>query len=527
MRILEEDVANRYETSLILERAMPTLTLPATGKASSGTARRWRKKAGETVQIGDVLIEIEADDGVFEIESTIAGVVSQIIASEGKTLLPGSPLLVLSDSTAPSAASGVPAVTPTSNNGDKMKPEVIPVLMPQAGQSMEEGTIVKWRVSVGDTIKKGDIIFEVETDKATLDVEAINAGRLARIVLPEGGTLKVLEPVAYLANNDSDVDAFLASHGSALPAPAVAQASNSVAPIAANHSGQPATREDGRVKASPAARKIAADRGIDLASVSAGSGPFGRILSTDIPASVPKTAQVTTVPAAPAAPPATGEGIVRKKMSQMRKAIARNLLASKQTIPHFYAKLTVDAQALYDFYQTEKAKYPCSLNDVIVLSCAKVISEFPAFRSRLEGDELLVLPTANIGIAVGMDDGLVVPVLMGAEKMTLKQVGAETRRLAAAARVGKIEGMGQGVFTITNLGMFGVEEFSAIINPPEAAILAVGAAREEVIVSGGTLKAGRVMTVMLSSDHRIIDGTLAAKFLAQLKKVLEYPAQLL
>ena len=211
----------------------------------------------------------------------------------------------------------------------------------------------------------------------------------------------------------------------------------------------------------------------------------------------------------------------------MRKAIARNLTLSKQTIPHFYAKLTVNAEAIYSFYQAEKAKYPCSLNDVIVLSCARVISQFPAFRSRLEGDELVILPTANIGIAVGMDDGLVVPVLIGAESMTLKQVGSESKRLAAAARAGKIEGMGQGVFTITNLGMFGVEEFSAIINPPEAAILAVGAAREEVIVSGGTLKAGRVMTLVLSSDHRIIDGTLAAKFLAELKKMLEYPAQLL
>jgi len=220
--------------------------------------------------------------------------------------------------------------------------------------------------------------------------------------------------------------------------------------------------------------------------------------------------------------------VVRKRMSGMRKAIARNLLASKQNIPHFYIKTSIVADQLYAFYQLEKAKYPCSLNDVVVMACAKAIQEFPAFRSKMDKDkeEILEFPNSNIGIAVGMDDGLVVPVLVGAEQMSLKQLGAETRRIATAARNGKIEGMGKGVFTITNLGMFGVTEFSAIINPPEAAILAVGAVREEVIVSGGTMRPGRTMNMTLSADHRIIDGMLAAKFMARLKEILEYPQQL-
>ncbi|MEY4941528.1 MAG: Pyruvate dehydrogenase complex, component [Verrucomicrobiota bacterium] len=514
---------------------MPTLTLPATGKATSGTVRKWLKQPNESVRVGDILLHVENDEGLFEVESALAGQLEQILAPVGKTLPAQGALAIVSGGDEPATARNAPSaqshagkMTTTSQSTGK----VTPVLMPQAGQSMEEGTLVKWRIAVGDRVAKGDIIFEIETDKATMEVEAIDSGRLARIVLPEGGTLKVLEPVAYLADNEKDVDAFL--QGSLAPAVAVAGQSASPAESTSSPSAIPQqtkppaqsahpAADGGRVKASPAARRVATERGIDLASIGAGSGPQGRILSNDVPASAPKAAAAT--PAAQGVAPVTAEGIKRKRMSAMRKAIGKALSHSKQTIPHFYLKLTVNAEALFNFYQAEKAKYPCSLNDVVVLACSRAVSEFPAFRSRVEGDEIVELPTSNIGIAVGMEEGLVVPVLIGAEQMSLQQIGAGTRRIAAAARSGKIEGMGQGVFTITNLGMFGVEEFSAIINPPEAAILAVGAIREEVIVSGGTLKAGRVMTAVLSADHRLIDGALAAKFMARLKELLEYPGQ--
>jgi pyruvate dehydrogenase E2 component (dihydrolipoamide acetyltransferase) len=285
----------------------------------------------------------------------------------------------------------------------------------------------------------------------------------------------------------------------------------------------PATSEGGRVKASPAARKIAKERGVDLAAVANGSGPGGRILSTDVPAA--GAAPAAHRPAPAPMPVVSGEG-VRKRMSNMRKAIARNLLASKQNIPHFYIKTSINADPLYRFYKQEKAKYPCSVNDVVVLACAKAIQEFPAFRSQMDNDAIVEFANSNIGVAVGMDEGLVVPVLIGAEQMNLEQVSSETKRVANAARGGKIEGMGKGIFTITNLGMFGVEDFSAIINPPEAAILAVGAIREQVIVSEGAMKPGRVMTMTLSADHRIIDGMLAAKFMARLKEMLENPSTL-
>jgi pyruvate dehydrogenase E2 component (dihydrolipoamide acetyltransferase) len=213
-------------------------------------------------------------------------------------------------------------------------------------------------------------------------------------------------------------------------------------------------------------------------------------------------------------------------MSGMRRAIARNLVASKQSIPHFYMSLTIDAGPLTAIYRAEKAKYSCTLNDILTLACARVIREFPAFRTRIENDELVEYPTANIGVAVGMEEGLRVPVLIAADRMSLRQVAIESRRIIDAAKQGKVEAMGQGVFTISNLGMYGAEEFAAIINPPEAALLAVGAIREAVIVQGGAMRAARVVTMTLSVDHRVIDGLMAARFLSRLKAELEAPESL-
>jgi pyruvate dehydrogenase E2 component (dihydrolipoamide acetyltransferase) len=259
-----------------------------------------------------------------------------------------------------------------------------------------------------------------------------------------------------------------------------------------------------------------------------GSGPGGRIISTDVPLAAPlRTAPAAAPVASPAPATPSADGIVRRKLNTMRKAIAKNLQYSKQTVPHFYIRATINADPLTSFYHGEKAKYPCSINDVVVLACAKAIREFPAFRSRIEGDEIVELPSVNIGIAVGVPDGLVVPVIQNVDQLTLQHLGAESKRIVVAARNGKIEGMGKGIFTISNMGMFGVEEFTAIVNPPESAILAVGATREQVIVSGGTMRPGRVMTMTLSVDHRIIDGMLAAKFMARLKELLEWPAQMI
>jgi pyruvate dehydrogenase E2 component (dihydrolipoamide acetyltransferase) len=517
---------------------MPTIKVPQAGKAiQSGTVRRWLKKTGDSVEKGDILVELDTEEGLLQVEAPLSGRLAQILLAAGKTALVHAALAVIEGSS--SATCNSDTVSPASERptAPTQGPvgTVIPILMPKAGQSMEEGTLLKWRVSVGSTIKKGDVIFEIETDKATMEVEATDAGRLARIVLLEGEMLPVLQPVAYLADNDADVDAYIAMQGNAqqgtgdrgqgtgdgndqsrrhpssfagtpadsagvAPSPATAQEHATRALATASMS------QGGRVKASPAARILAAQRSVDLSTIPTGSGPGGRILSTDVAVG--------------------GAASNRRRMSQMRKAIARNLLLSKQTIPHFYIRLTINAEPLLAFYQSQKARYPCSINDVIVHASARTIQEFPAFRSRIEGDEVVESAGANIGIAVGLDEGLVVPVVLGAEGMNLQQIGATTRRLAESARAGKIEGLGQGCFTITNLGMFGTEEFAAIINPPEAAILAVGAIRQDVVVRDGVVQPGKVMTVTLSADHRVVDGMLAAKFLARLKELLESPAQL-
>jgi pyruvate dehydrogenase E2 component (dihydrolipoamide acetyltransferase) len=504
--------------------------MPSAGKVQSGTVRKWLKKPGEAVAKGDVVLELETDAGLIQIESPVAGKMGEITVAEGRTAPVHAALAQIEAGDATPAAPAAPVAAsapakPAAKSSAAPAGKVIPVLMPKAGQSMEEGTINKWHVKPGATIKKGDVIFEIETDKANMDVEAPESGRLARVVVGEGKAIAVLLPVAYIADNDADVDAFIAAGGGPAPdtsssaAAPVAESATAAAPARESAVFSAAVADNGRVKASPAARKIAKERGVDLSAISAGSGPYGRILSTDLP---------LTAPARPAAAAAgaPAAGTTRKRMSQMRKAIAKSLLFSKQTIPHFYVRLTVDAAPALAYYQARKAQYPCSINDVIVLACARAVGEFPAFRSRIEGDEIVESASANIGIAVGIDEGLVVPVILGAERLDLKTIGAETRRLATAARAGKIEGMGSGNFTITNLGMFGTEEFAAIINPPESAILAVGAAREAVVVKDGALRAGKVMTLTLSSDHRIIDGVLAAKFLARLKELLESPDKL-
>jgi pyruvate dehydrogenase E2 component (dihydrolipoamide acetyltransferase) len=494
---------------------------------------RWRRKVGEIVKPGDALVEIETDDGLAVVESGEAGTLKEILVPAGVTIQAGAPLALVGDATA-SASLNQPIqphqTTPVTTQNTAVG-NVTPILMPKAGQSMEEGVIVKWHVQPGASIKKGDVIFEIETDKATIEVEATDSGRLARVVVGEGGSSLVQQPVGYLADNDADVDAYIAGHaGGAVPAVAAAKEggpardADSAAPII---SAPAATTESGRVKASPAARKVADERGIDLAGIASGSGPGGRILSTDVPAAAPAGIPVSAPAPTPMPSGDAPAGVVRKRMSGMRKAIARNLTLSKTTIPHWYLRCRLNAGPMMSFYKSQKSKVGCSVNDVIVMACARAIMEFPAMHSRVDGETILEYAGANIGIAVGMDDGLVVPVVLNAERLTLAQLAGETKRLANQARAGKIENMGQGIFTISNLGMYGVDDFVAIVNPPEAAILAVGAVREDVIVKDGAMRAGQTLTLTLSADHRLIDGTLGAQFMARLRILLEDPIQLI
>jgi pyruvate dehydrogenase E2 component (dihydrolipoamide acetyltransferase) len=527
---------------------MHIIKYPEKGRFSpEGVVTTWDKNVGDTVKKGDFLVQIEAPGEWIQIESVADGTLLKVLADTGRVVRSGDSLAVIGqagediskaiqqlEQDEPAPAKPAPKVQPkaepavvvqavqstqpkkeevmTTPKSTGNSDNVIPILMPQAGQSMEEGTILSWQVKEGDIIEVGQVIMEIETDKATMEVEAVDAGRVAKIVSAEGDIVEVKVPVAYLAEEGVDVDTYIASAGGS-SVPAAVQ--GEVKPATAQ-SAEPAVQKtpasvtaSGRVKASPAARKAAADKGIDLASIGTGSGPGGRILSSDVEHAdiIPTETQVHT-------------------LSKMRRAIANNLLYSKQNIPHFYAKITIDAGLLFSIYRKTKEQFKCSVNDFVTQACAKAIRQYPAFRSQYKGTEVIENPSANIGIAVGTDEGLTVPVVLDADRMKLEQLAARTREIVESARNGKLEGMGQGVFTITNLGMFGVEEFSAIINPPESAILAVGAIREGVVVENGAMRPTRLMTVTLSVDHRVIDGVLAAQFLKTLKEFLEAPEQL-
>ncbi len=506
---------------------MQTITLPQLAKGvTAATVVRWLKQVGDRFAAGEALVELETEEAVVLLEASHEGTLSQILAQARATVSVGAVLAHVAGAAGPAPQSkpeetvAQPPAEPTGVGVSGLAANVTPILMPQAGNTMEEGTVVAWKVAAGDQIRVGQVICEIETDKATIEYETPDGGRLARIVVPDGGTVPIKQPIAYLADRDADVDVYLAAAGGAgvaaasagVSAAAPVQAVGAAAPAAGRAASGPAPRTaEGRVKASPAARALARERGIDLAALGAGSGPGGRILSED-------------VPRAGAAPLPSGDGQpVRRLMTKMRRAIGLNLQQSKQTIPHFYLRVTINAEPLFAYYRERKPQTNCTLNDCVVLAVGRAMAECPGMRSQIQGDEIVEYPHANIGIAVGVEDGLVVPVVKRVEAMTLGQLASEARRVVENARHGKLENIGQGNFTITNLGMFGIEEFAAIINPPESAILAVSALRETVIVENGTMRPGRVMTMTLSADHRLVDGLLAAKFLGRLKEILENP----
>ncbi len=525
----------------------PILMPQAGNTMEEGTILSWKVSEGDRIEAGQTICEIETDKATMEFEAPEAGRLAKIVAPEGSTIPVKQPIAYLGEgempegTTASAAETGqsapapgpVPsaAAEPAGTEGASVE-GVSPILMPQAGNTMEEGTILSWKVSEGDRIEAGQIICEIETDKATMEFEAPEGGRLAKVVAPEGSTIPVKQPIALLAEDDAAADAWL-RHAESSQAPSgqrgdsgatAATAASASAPATTVPSAAPTapatTTATGRVKASPAARRLAKQRGVALERLGAGSGPGGRILSSDL-----EHAPAATAAPSPAAPAGPGE-VVRRRMTKMRRAIAHNLTVSKQTVPHFYVRQSIDAEPLLGYYRQMKQQAGCTINDILIMAISRVMQQFPAFRSRLEGEEILEYSQANIGIAVGVEDGLVVPVLPGVDRMDLPTLAAAARSLVDNARKGRVDNMGTGTFTISNMGMFGIEDFSAIINPPEAGILAVSAAREQVIVRDGAMRPGRVMNLTLSADHRIVDGMLAAQFMGELKTLLEAPQQI-
>lgn len=421
------------------------------------------------------------------------------------------------------------------------------VVMPKMGDTMEEGKIITWRKHEGDIVAKGDALAEIETEKVNIEAEAFAAGVLRKIIAPEGATIPVGQPIALIGEPSEPIPA---EFGGAPQATQATQAAPVATPVAApvavanGHVAQATapsvTHDGGRTFISPLARHIAAEHNLDIAQIQ-GTGPGGRIIRDDVLAALqaaplaPATVAVAAAPAAPAAP--AGPEVEAVPLSQMRKTIAKRLQQSMQTAPHFYVTISVDATRLLQV-RTQINEYAASLadpvkvsvNDIVVKAVAMTLTTMPQVNVSFDGESILYKKRVNVGVAVALEQGLIVPVVRDADKRGLIDLARESRRLAEAARTGKLkaEELQGGTFTVSNLGMYDVESFTAIINPPESAILAVGAITPTPVATAERqVEVRDQMKLTLSSDHRALDGAIAARFLQQLKQLIEQPMAIL
>ncbi|WP_109464060.1 pyruvate dehydrogenase complex dihydrolipoamide acetyltransferase [Albibacillus kandeliae] len=437
------------------------------------------------------------------------------------------------------------------------------ILMPALSPTMEEGTLAKWLVKEGDTVSSGDLLAEIETDKATMEFEAVDEGVVGKILVAEGTEgVKVNTPIAVLLADGESADdigstpaPMAASAPAPEPAPESASASGGPGASAGTKAAPPAPGKDGeRIFASPLARRIAADKGIDLAAVK-GSGPRGRIVKADVESAKPGAAPAPAAAAAPAtagsapaaAPLAAGpsaDAVIKMyqgrdfeevKLDGMRKTIAARLTEAKQSIPHFYLRRDIKLDALMKFRadlnkQLEGRGVKLSVNDFIIKACALALQAVPDANAVWAGDRMLKLKPSDVAVAVAIEGGLFTPVLKDAELKSLSALSAEMKDLATRARDRKLaphEYQG-GSFAISNLGMFGIDNFDAVINPPHGAILAVGAGvKKPVVGKDGEIAVATVMSVTLSVDHRVIDGALGAQLLQAIVENLENPMVML
>jgi pyruvate dehydrogenase E2 component (dihydrolipoamide acetyltransferase) len=422
---------------------------------------------------------------------------------------------------------------------------VAEVTMPRLSDTMEEGTIASWLKQPGEQISKGDVIAQIETDKATMDLTAFEAGTLQEILAPEGTTVAIGQPVARIGSGAAPTKA----DKPVAPGPPAAEATDAVPPrttaarrtvaegpepsessssqVAPLSNGAP---RDGKTRASPMARHIAAEHGVDLSGVS-GSGPRGRVIRADVEAALQAKAPLSPQSSV-LSPPSDGDE--RVTLSQMRRTIARRMADSTRTVPHFFLTTTVDATDMVRLRkeiveQIADSGVKITFNDLVVKGAALAIRKVPEVNVSFAEDSLIRHSHIHIGVAVATERGLIVPVLRDVDQKTLSQIARETRDLAERANSGKLQPAEYtgGTFTISNLGMFGVEQFNAVINPPEAAILAVGAIQREPAEHDGEIVLRDRMKLTLSVDHRALDGAAGARYLQALKQLLEKPMLLL
>ena len=402
------------------------------------------------------------------------------------------------------------------------------IFMPKLSDTMAEGLILKWLKKEGDKVKQGETIVEIESDKADMELEAYDSGVLRKIFVPEGGKAGIGAPIGIIAKADEDITSLLIDGPSAPQKPmkqdsAVQESNPTIAPLPSPQSSR-ADINSGRMKASPLAKRLAVENNLELRSIP-GSGPQGRIIKRDIEPLIGMSK--------PVAPPATviPGGFRDVELSLIRKTIAKRMQESKQTVPHFYVTAEVDMEPAISFREQLNTAAPAkiSFTDVLVKAVASTLMHHPQVNATYVGNSMRQYGEAHIAVAVALEDGLVTPVLRNCEQKTILQINEELRDLTGRARDRKLkpEEYQGGTFTISNLGMFGVEDFVAIINPPEGAILAVGSIMEKPVVKNGQIIIGHTMKVTLSSDHRIIDGAVAARFLQDLTTLLENPVTMM
>ena len=553
---------------------------------TEGVVAKWLKKVGDKINEGDILAEIETDKATMEFESFNTGTLLHIgiqegesapvdsllaiIGSEGEDI---TPMLHLGRSTnkaeAPEAENtetakqtapektGVPAegqqkeTAPAQVKTEGLPKGVVVVTMPRLSDTMTDGTVATWLKKVGDIVAEGDILAEIETDKATMEFESFNAGTLLFIGINEGETAPVDSVLAIIGPAGTDIAGIAENYkkGGSDPAPTSTSDKNAeVKPeAAAEKSDEPVEMvSDGkRIFISPLAKKIAEEKGINISQVK-GSGENGRIVKSDIenftPAAAatiaPQQAEKTEAPKQEAASPAakpfvpSGETFSEEiKNSQMRKIIAKRLSESVFTAPHFYLTIEVmmddamKSRAIINTIPDTKV----SFNDMVIKACAMALKKHPKVNSQWKEDAITINHHVNIGVAVAVEDGLVVPVLRFTDQMSLSQIGGSVKDLAGRSKSKKLQPneMEDSTFTVSNLGMFGITEFTSIINQPNSAILSVGAIVEKPVVKNGQIVVGNTMKITLACDHRTVDGATGAQFLQTLKQFLENPVTML
>jgi pyruvate dehydrogenase E2 component (dihydrolipoamide acetyltransferase) len=554
---------------------------------TEGVIAAWHKKVGDPVKKGDLLAEVETDKATMELESYKDGTLLHIGIDKGGKLQVNDLLAIIgtagedisglvkghgenapttvekagvqhneekqapadkpadkqADKPADKPAQQAPAAAAPSMDLSKME-EVI--LMPRLSDTMTEGVIAAWHKNVGDTVKKGDVLADIETDKATMELESYKEGKLLHQGAKAGEKIVVNELLAIIGDESKvDVKGILAARsGASAPASAPQEPTSTDAPQAG---AEPAKEEaalngnassNGRVKASPLAKKLAAEKGIDLKAVQ-GSGDDGRITKKDIenfkPSSQPAPAQAADRGSQGArsqqAAPQGQVSFDEVPVTQMRKVIAKRLAESKFTAPHFYLTMSINMDKAVESRAklNEISPIKISFNDLVLKACALALKKHPQVNSSWLGDKIRHNHHVNIGVAVAVEEGLLVPVVRFADTKSLSQIAGEVKEYAQKAKDKKLQPADWegNTFTISNLGMFGIDEFTAIINPPDACILAVGAIQQVPVVKDGQIKVGNVMKLTMSCDHRVVDGATGAAFMQTLQSLLEEPLRMM